>query len=107
MTTKSVMEIDLTIAQLQKEREVAVKEAEKYSFPQRVAIILHDETCDRDHTDDCAWHYEKDNKGHKFDTAVHTVWLQRARAMIERVHTIKPMTEAETIGVVWAVVTKK
>jgi hypothetical protein len=57
---KNISKIDQKIADLQRDIEHLIAEKEKYvglSLSQRIAEVIHEKTCNYNHTDGCGWYY--------------------------------------------------
>jgi hypothetical protein len=48
----------------------------------KFAIILHDSTCNSNHTDDCDWYYEIPKGVHNWEGRIHQDYLKRARKIL-------------------------
>lgn len=104
--TKTVAELDREIAKLQEQR-IAAEKAENViralPLDQRIAVVLHNNLCNDNHTDECGWFYVTVEN---FSTK--TYWLDRSNIVLANLRRVLPTTPSdEIVSIIEAVTARK
>jgi hypothetical protein len=68
---------------------------------QKIAIMLHDNTCHSNHTDVCGWCYEVNGEGnHDFNGGAHRYYLQKTENILEDLKEIHNLTDYDILRII-------
>jgi hypothetical protein len=74
-----IKEAEIALEKLKKEKAIL----DRLTPAQRLAILLHDETCRSNHTDGCSWDYERCGNVHDWNKSAHLMYHGQAQKLLE------------------------